>query len=300
MTNAMILCAGLGTRLRPLTNELPKPLVWIGDRPALAHIVEKLQRGGVDNLVLNTHHLAERFDDRLLATLPIPTQLVHEPTIRGTAGGVAGAAGMLPTGEVIVWNGDILADVDIAGLRRAYAQEVARGALAVLVVLPRDRVGEGTIGLGDDGGVVRLRGQVFGEEKRSADYVGVQMIGTDVRSRLPAEGCFMADVYLPALRRGERIATTNSVTRFTDLGTVDAYHEENLRWLRESGAESYVANDAVVGPDVHVEASIIGAGATIEGAGRLNRVVVWPGATARAPLENAVVLQSGEVVSVKR
>lgn len=299
MTNAMILCAGLGTRLRPLTNELPKPLVWIGDRPALAHIVEKLAHGGVENLVLNTHHLAERFDARLLATLPIPTQLVHEPTIRGTAGGVAGADGVLPTGDVIVWNGDILADVDIASLRRAYARETAREALAVLVVLPRDRVGEGTIGIGDDGRVVRLRGQVFGEEKRSGDYVGVQMIGAEVRSRLPAAGCFMADVYLPALRRGERIATTNSVTRFTDLGTVDTYHEENLRWLRESGADSYVARDAIVGPDVRLEVSILGAGAKVEGAGQLSRVVVWPGATVRAPLENAVVMQSGEVVSVR-
>lgn len=299
MTNAMILCAGLGTRLRPLTNELPKPLVWIGDRPALQHIVERLQRGGVASVVLNTHHLAECFDARLLASLPIPAQLVHEPTIRGTAGGVAGARDVLPPGDVITWNGDILADVDIAALRHAYAQEAAQGALAVLVVLPRDRVGQGTIGLSEDGRIVRLRGQVFGEEKRSADYVGVQMIGAEVRSRLPAEGCFMADVYLPALHQGERIATTNAVTHFTDLGTVDTYLEENMRWLQQSGLDVFVAEDAVVGPNIDARASVIGAGARIEGEGRLHRVVVWPGATATAPLENAVVLRRGQVVPVK-
>jgi mannose-1-phosphate guanylyltransferase len=315
MTNAMILCAGLGTRLRPLTNELPKPLVWIGDRPALTHIVQRLEQGGVSNVVLNTHHLAEKFDASLLASLPIPALLVHEPQIRGTAGGVAGAADKLPPGEVIVWNGDILADVDIAALRRAYAEESARGALAVLVVLPRQAIGEGfgaqgaegdpkpqmfnqgTIGLGADGRVVRLRGQVFGEEKRSADYVGVQMIGGAVRSMLPAEGCFMADVYLPALRRGERVATASVVTRFTDLGTVDGYVDENLRWLKESGRDVYVGPNSIVPSNVELSASIVGEGAQVRGSGRLDRVVVWPGATVQAPLENAVVMRSGEVVS---
>lgn len=299
MTNAMILCAGLGTRLRPLTNELPKPLVWIGDRPALHHIMERLAAGGVSDVVLNTHHLAACFDEQLLASLPLPARLVHEPTIRGTAGGVTGARDLLPAGDVITWNGDIIADVDIAALRRAYAQESARQTLAVLVVLPRERVGEGTIGLAEDGGIVRLRGQVFGEEKRSADYVGVQMIGAEVRSRLPEEGCFMADVYLPALRRGERIATTNAVTRFTDLGTVETYLEENMRWLEQRQLDAFVADDAIVDPTVTVSASIVGRGARVEGNGLLHRVVVWPGATVQAPLENAVVLQSGEVVLVK-
>lgn len=300
MTNAMILCAGLGTRLRPLTNELPKPLVWLGDRPALHHIAERLAAGGVNDVVLNTHHLAQCFDARLLASLPIPAQLVYEPTIRGTAGGVAGARNVLPPGELITWNGDILADVDIAALRSAFAREAARQTLAVLVVLPRDRIGEGTIGLDDDGGIVRLRGQVFGKEKRSADYVGVQMIGAEVRSRLPEEGCFMADVYLPALHKGDRIGTINAVTRFTDLGTVDTYLEENMRWLREIGTDAYVAPNAIVDPNVKPSSSIIGRGARVEGTGHLHRVVVWPGATAQAPLENAVVMRSGEVVPVKR
>ena len=302
MTNAMILCAGLGTRLLPLTNELPKPLVWIGDRPALAHIVERLAKGGVDHVVINTHHRAEKFDRVLLDALPIPVRVVHEPHILGTAGGVAGAAEALGSGDVIVWNGDILADVDIAALRQSYEHEASRGAIAVLAVKPRHsdepRVGEGTVGIGDDGRIVRLRGEVFGEEKRSADYVGVQMIGASQRARLPAEGCFMADVYLPALRRGERIGTAGAVTRFSDLGTVDVYLEENLRWLRESGAASFLGEGAVVEAGVDVMDSIIGECASVLGHGVLSDVVVWPGATVNAPLERAVVMRSGEIVRV--
>jgi len=302
MTNAIILCAGLGTRLRPLTNELPKPLVWIGDRPALTHIVERLAQGGVDHVVANTHHLAEKFDDAFLKTLPLPVKIVRESHILGTAGGVAGAAEALGSGDVIVWNGDILADVDIAALRHSYEREASSGSTAVLVVLPRHphepRIGEGTIGLGDDGRVVRLRGEVFGKEKRSADYVGVQMIGTSVRTRLPAEGCFMADVYLPALRRGERIATTTNVTRFSDLGTVETYLEENLRWLRESGLASYAGEGCVVQPGVDVVESVLGNFSSVLGHGMLSEVVVWPGATVTAPLERAIVMRSGQIVRV--
>jgi len=302
MTNAIILCAGLGTRLRPLTNELPKPLVWIGDRPALAHIIERLVDGGVDRVVINTHHLAEKFDRVLLDTLPVPIRTVHEPHIRGTAGGVAGASEALGSGDVIVWNGDILADVDIAKLRQSYEHEASRGAIAVLAVKPRHPedpcIGEGTVGLDDDGRIVRLRGEVFGKEKRSADYVGVQMIGASLRARLPAEGCFMADVYLPALRRGERIATAGAVKRFSDLGTVEAYLEENLRWLRDSGASSYWGEGALVEAGVDVMDSVVGACASVVGHGVLSEVVVWPGATVSAPLERAIVMRSGQIVRI--
>lgn len=296
MTNAMILCAGLGTRLRPLTNELPKPLVWLGDRPALAHIIDRLARGGVDGVVINTHHLANKFERATLASMPLDVRVVHEPHIRGTAGGVAGAAKALGPGDVIVWNGDIVADVDITALRNSYEREATSGAIAALAVAPRHAKGEGTVGLGEDGRVVRLRGEVFGEEAGSVDYVGVQMIGASLRARLPEEGCFMADVYLPALRRGERVATTAVATRFTDLGTVDAYLEENLRWLRDSGANAYVGPGAAVDTSVTVVGSIVGAGATVRGHGELRDVVVWPGATVTAPLARAVVMTNGDVV----
>ena len=67
MASAMILAAGLGTRLRPLTDELPKPLLWLGDRPLVAHIAEQLVAGGVRRVALNKSHLAERFSLDLLA-----------------------------------------------------------------------------------------------------------------------------------------------------------------------------------------------------------------------------------------
>ncbi|WP_437960895.1 sugar phosphate nucleotidyltransferase [Sorangium sp. So ce119] len=201
MASAMILAAGLGTRLRPLTDELPKPLLWLGDRPLIAHIAEQLAAGGVRRAALNKSHLAERFSRDLIAAFPVPVDVLHEPEPFGTAGGLANAAGALGDGDVILWNGDILIDLDVAALCAAHGQ---RGAAATLAVAPRP-AGEGTVGVGAQGEVVRLRGERFGEEVAGGDFVGVHVVGEALRRRLPPRGCMVGDVYLPWLREGRAI-----------------------------------------------------------------------------------------------
>src|SRR5262245_21161131 len=146
---AMVLGAGLGTRLRPLTDELPKPLVWVGDRPLLAHVLGHLVAAGVTEAVLNTHHHPEAFTPERVASLPLPIAVVHEPDLLGTAGGLANARPLLGDGDVLVHNADILARADLGGLVGAHR---AAGAEATLVVAPRAR-GEGLVGIDGRGRV---------------------------------------------------------------------------------------------------------------------------------------------------
>src|SRR5262249_43670015 len=155
--------------------ELPKPLVPVGDRPAIVHIAGCLAEAGVREACLNTHHLAEAFSAERIAALPLRLEVIHEPRILGTAGGVANAAPYLGAGDAIVWNGDILADLDVRALLRAQAD---RRALATLAVAPRPQ-GEGTVGLDARGAVVRLRGERFGEEASGGDFLGIQVIGAE-------------------------------------------------------------------------------------------------------------------------
>src|ERR1700759_929288 len=98
-TGAMILAAGLGPRLRPLTDELPKPLVPIGDRPVLAHVAARLAAAGVREGVPNPPPLPVAFTAARLAALPVRLDVIHEPAILGTAGGVANAAPLLAEGD---------------------------------------------------------------------------------------------------------------------------------------------------------------------------------------------------------
>ena len=289
----MILAAGFGTRLRPLTLELPKPLVWIGDRPAIGFAVDALARGGVVRAVLNTHALAEQFTRERLAAFAMPLSLVHEAEILGTAGGVAHAYGLLGPGDVVIWNGDLVCDLDVGAL---FDRHRASGAEATLAVAPR-AFGQGTVGVSASGDIVRLRGERFGVELFGGDFMGAHVVSERLRMRLPRQGCMAGDVYLPALRRGARLATYRHNEGFSDIGTVAAYLDANQRWLRAQSKESYAGPNATIASEVSLARSVVGAGARVSGKGSLIECVVWPGAHAVAPLRRSVVTERGVVGS---
>jgi mannose-1-phosphate guanylyltransferase len=290
MTSALILAAGFGTRLRPLTEELPKPVVPVGDRPLLAHVAAACRRAGVQNLVANLHHDHAKIS-RIINELGLNVDVVVEEKIRGTAGGVAGARHLLGHGPALVWNGDILTDAPAAALLALAAERDAM----VLAVAPRE-AGAGTVGLDEAGAVVRLRGQVFGREARSADYIGVMALGPSLLAGAPEQGCLFGDVALPRLAAGEKVWTVPALAPWTDLGDLPAYVAANFAWLDRRGGTSFVAPGAELAPHISVERSVLGVGAKVSGTGRVTEVIAWPGARFTAPLSRAVVLGSGQVV----
>lgn len=290
----MVLCAGFGTRLRPLTNERPKPLVPFGDRTLLEHVLAGLGAQGLLPAVVNAHHLASVFR-KLVADFDGILDVLEEPEIRGTAGGVAGARHVLSLGPVLVTNADVLANVDGRGL---LARTPPDGLC--LAVTPRAR-GTGTVGVGAGGRVVRLRGERYGEELEGGDYVCTLGIGAGVLAALPAAGCLIGDVAMPLARRGGPVVTMRVAEEPVEPGdSPAAYHAGNLAWLARRGGGAFVARGARVAPAVTLGDSIIGQGATVEGEGTVERVVVWPCATVRAPLADAVVTTRGVVVPVPR
>lgn len=289
----MVLAAGFGTRLRPLTEELPKPLVPVGDRSVLGHVCRTLRQGGVDRVVINAHHLAARYDEAVLTSLGVAATMVQERQILGTAGGVAGASEALGEGPVVVHNGDILAELDLAALLASHERG---GALATLAVGKPLAAGRGTVGLDERGAVVRLRGRVFGVEARGADFVGVQVIAAEGRARLPDRGCLVGDVYLPALEAGLAIHAAEVVTSFSDVGTLSEYGEANLAWLHRRGLGSWRSPSARVSDEITVAQSLVGAGAEVTGCGALTGCIVWPGARARAPAEGCIFTAAGKRV----
>lgn len=289
MSSAVILAAGFGTRLRPLTFELPKPVVPVGDRPLLAHVAAACRRAGAQRLVANVHHEHAKIAS-VIQRLALTIQVVVEPEIRGTAGGVAGARAHFEPGEpVLVWNGDILTEASTERLLQLARERDAQ------VLLVSERVaGAGTVGLDDEGCVVRLRGQVFGREVRSADYIGIMALGAGVVAALPERGCLFGDVGLPALAAGRKLYTVSHTAPWSDLGDLDEYVAANQAWL--GAREAWLGEGAQLAAGVALERTILGAGARVVGAGVLREVIAWPGAPVQAPLSRAVVLTSGLVV----
>jgi mannose-1-phosphate guanylyltransferase len=285
MLPVMVLAAGLGTRLRPLTEHCAKPLVPVGDRPALAHVLDSLREAGATRIVVNAHHHATQvraFVEGFGAGAGVA--LSEETELLGTAGGIARAAPLLGEGDVLVWNGDILADLDV----RSLVAEHKAPSEATLLVQPLP-AGRGPVGVDADGRVVRLRKDRFGDEATGGDFLGIHVLGRRLRARLPASGGLVEDVLVPAMARGEEVRAVLFDAPWQDIGTVPAYLAANVAWLRERGLEQWVGPGARVDPGVVLDASVVGAGAVVSGSGFVVRSVVWPGARAVAPLTDAVV-----------
>lgn len=293
----MVLSAGLGTRLRPLTDRRAKPLVPVGDRPALAHVLDHLQASGVQRIVVNAHHLA----DQVIAFVGAQTRaggvlevkVSVEAALLGTAGGIAHARALLGDGDLLVWNGDILA----AGLD-VRALTAFHDAVATLVVQPlgKGSAGQGSVGLDASGCVVRLRGERFGGETRGGQFLGISVLGAALRERLPRQAIpagLVEDVLLPALARGEAVRAFEFEGLWHDIGTLESYRAANRAWLAARDLPTWVGAGAQIAGAVKLAGCVIGEAARIAGAGALERCVVWPGAHAVAPLRDEVVITRG-------
>jgi NDP-sugar pyrophosphorylase family protein len=131
---AFILGAGLGTRLRPLTDACPKPLLPIGNRPIITYVMEHLLTIGVERFIINTHHMANVyhnvFPEREWRRTPIIFR--HEPVLLDTAGGLKNIEDLLgQDDDILVYNGDIISDLPIAQLLDAHKTSEAEVTLAL-------------------------------------------------------------------------------------------------------------------------------------------------------------------------
>ncbi|MDR2513511.1 MAG: NTP transferase domain-containing protein [Puniceicoccales bacterium] len=130
---AFILGAGLGTRLRPLTEHCPKPLLPVAGRPMLCHLLDRLAGAGVARFIINTHHCAEAyavaFPHREWAGRPLC--FVHEPVLLDTGGGLKNIEPLLGAKDdaLLVCNGDIFAEPDFGALVQAHATTRAEAML---------------------------------------------------------------------------------------------------------------------------------------------------------------------------
>ncbi|HET6437677.1 MAG TPA: NDP-sugar synthase [Anaeromyxobacter sp.] len=194
---AMVLCAGMGTRLRPLTEQLPKPAVPLCDAPLVGWTLALLRGAGVRWAVVNTHHLPRQMAGAATtaaAALGLGLEVSHEPVIAGTGGALREARGLLRGADPLVLvNGDVLFDLDLSAALVAHR---ASGALATMVLLPMP-AGEryATVEVDADGSVRRIAGAFGpgGEGLTPWHFSGVHVLSPEVLDRVPAEP-FQADV----------------------------------------------------------------------------------------------------------
>lgn len=201
---AMVLAAGLGERLAPLTRSVPKPMVPVLGAPMIALVLQRLAASGVDDAVVNLFHHSDRIRSLLGDGVEHGLPRLHystEPRLLGTAGGIGRAADSLRgDGPVLVHNGDCLSDLDIAALLEAH---VATGR-AVTLALCAGKAGYSPIEIDDDRRIVRIGGR---SEGRGAPgtwlFTGCHVFDEEVLERIPDRPSdIVRDVYLPLMNEG--------------------------------------------------------------------------------------------------
>jgi len=207
---AMLLAAGRGERLRPLTERLPKPLIPIGSEPLIVHQIRWLERAGIRDLVINLHHLGESIERTLGSgsDLRVRIRYSHEESLLETGGGIRAALPLLGHEPFVVLNSDVWTDFDFARL----LEMPARGDLGHLVLTPRPaHRAEGDFELDGDR-VVRPAGP------RSLVYCGIAVIRPSLFDGAPPGAFSLRDLYFEAVR-GRRLSGELFEGRWIDIGT---------------------------------------------------------------------------------
>ena len=316
---AFVLAAGLGTRLRPLTDQLPKPLIPVGRKPLITFAFDHLiAEAGVEELIVNTHHRAEAFqtafpDARYRGR---PLRFRHEPVLLDSAGGIRNIVDLLgPRPEtLLIYNGDILMDMPLGPWLRLTAPRATRS---------RWPCGPGTV-----------RNMSPGIPPAAACSTSATALAPGSRTLIPSLLCIWSNrCFSNAFRRGNNVSVIpifldmirqsakiggvlNDHGDWYDLGT----RAEYLRVHRDLHAQRppgpvfprYGAPDpgwrdwidpaAIIAPDARVlGASAVGAGARVGAGASIEDTILWPGAeiTSGAVLKNCIVrtarVASGQV-----
>lgn len=304
----MILAAGFGTRLRPITETLPKPLVPVVGEPNIVRTIRNLKRFGIREIVINCHHLPDVLKAALKdgSELGVSIEYSFEPKILGTGGGIKKALGLLGDSTFVVVNGDSLFAPDIDA---AVAAHRRNSALATLVLREDPAAGEyGPIGLDLSG---RVRGMLgVGKSKAALEirmFTGVHVLEPEIGQALPDSGCIVRETYVPLLRKGAALFGVTDNGCFFDLGTPRRYLDANIALVTGAGSiPGFKApEDGVfVGRDVEVGRNAkLGSGAVICDRARIadgvsiHSAVVMPGAAVNRDLRDAIATAAGETIS---
>jgi NDP-mannose synthase len=235
MKRAVILAGGEGTRLRPYTTVLPKPLMPIGDRPVLDIVVRQLKAHGFERITIATGYLAELievfFRDGSAYGIPIDYHRESEPL--GTVGALALIDG-LAQDDVLVMNGDVLTDIDYGALLERH-----RGSDAAATIATKERqinVSLGVLRFGDESDATRLTGY---DEKPAIDYtasMGVYCFAPRALAHLvPGERVDFPELVLRLIAAGEIVRAWPSEDYWLDIGRHDDYEQaqEEVESVRE-------------------------------------------------------------------
>lgn len=226
VTTAFVLGAGLGKRLRPLTETWPKPLLPVWGRPMITYAFERLRGAGVRRLIVNTHHRADRYEEVFPGSSwgGMPITFRHEPVLLDTGGGIRNIADLVGDETILVHNGDIVTDLPLGPLLETHFSARNEVTLAL-----RRSGGPLSIELDGSGRVTDICGRLGCGGGPGHLFTGVYVVSPRFSRRFRrGEVMSVIPVFLDMIREGAGLGGVVIDEGFwMDLGTVAVYESTN-------------------------------------------------------------------------
>jgi NDP-sugar pyrophosphorylase family protein len=297
---AMILAAGYGERLWPLTADRGKPALPVLGKPLVGYVAEYLAENGVTEAVVNLHHQPESVRQSLRdgSQFGLHLEYVYEPVILGTSGGLDNAREFFQESTFICVNGKIITDID---LHAAIETHRRQNALATLVLKENTRRERFSMVEIEDGLVKRFAGMPEPTDAGTdADaplmFTGIHILEPRIFEYIP-RGVFsdsVVHVYPPAMEKGEKIAAHVGEGMWYELSTLQRYLDISLGLLAAQNRNVFAGDRTSVAPNTRVSDAILWNDVAVENGATIARSVVGDGVSVRAheAFANSVVVRA--------
>ncbi|HEY0365793.1 MAG TPA: NDP-sugar synthase [Pyrinomonadaceae bacterium] len=292
---AIVLSAGYGTRLWPLTEDRTKPALPILGKPLVGYVAEYLAGYGIDEIVVNLHHRPESVRRALGdgSRFGVKLHYVEEPVILGTSGALDNTRSFFEHETFVVVNGKIITDID---LNAALETHRKANAIATLVLLPntrRDRFSVVETEAGRVTGFGRMP-VVDGGGDAPLMFTGIHILEPRIFDYVP-RGVFsdtVIDVYPQAMAKGETIAAHVASGKWRELSTLKRYLDISVELLKEEGKSFIMGANPVIASSATTVESIIWDNVEVGAGAHIHRAVLADNVTIAANdvVENAVVV----------
>ena len=286
---AIVLSAGYGTRLWPLTEDRTKPAIPILGKPLVGYVAEYLASYGIDEIVVNLHHRPESVRRALGdgSRFGVKLHYVEEPVILGTSGALDNTREFFERETFVVVNGKIITDIDLSAALETHRRT---NALATLVLLPNTRRERFSVIETEDGRIKAFGRMPPENDTGSAPlmFTGIHVLEPRILDYVP-RGVFsdsVIDVYPQAMAKGETIAAHVATGKWRELSTLKRYLDISIELLQET-AKPYVAGvNTLLAENASVTDSVLWDDVRVGAGARINRAV----------LADDVVIRDGEVI----
>lgn len=301
---AMILAAGYGERLWPLTADRTKPALPVLGKPLVGYVAEYLAHYGITDVVVNLHHQPESVRSALGdgSQFGVNLRYVHEPVILGTSGALDNARDLLAGDTLVLINGKLITDID---LKAALETHRRKQALATLVLRENPRLERFSMVETNDGLVTRFGGMPPPPDAESSPgkvtsaplmFTGIQILDPRIFDYIP-RGVFShstVDVYPQAIARGERVAAHVAGGMWYELSTLRRYLDISLALLNQRGLDVYSGKNPSIDQGAAVSESILWDDVAVEREARVRRSILGDGVRVRAGelVEDAVLVRA--------